>query len=140
MGMSLTVHVGYGINIPIGEDGLDEEVAKKVFDFLGSDPKYIQDQDEDPEYGYVSYDDYEMLYDLDKKFSLLEFESGSSGDYFTGMAVFVNRLSATGYYEVATLNADNLYLTLDEEAQLKESASIFGLEYNLEIIAIPSYG
>lgn len=140
MGMSLSIELGLGVEIPIEDNGIDPKTAAKVISALEPNPDFITEIEEYDDEVYISYDDYEIFDTLNKKFPLLSFEQSYSSDYSTGAAIFVKRLSSAGYYGSATLNPYLLTPTEDEVTQLQEALKIFDLEEELKIIALPSYG
>lgn len=119
MGMTLSVDLGYGFNIPIEEDG-----------------QVLSLYDEENE----EFDSYDFSEEFDKKYPTLHLEYGYSMDYYTGAVVFVKRLQSYGYYEPAALDPSEFLLTDEEIDQLVRAASELKVDLKLEVIALPSYG
>ena len=133
MGRSLTTDVGLGIQIPVDESGRVLSLGEDEIDYD------LEDEDED-------FDEQEDLYErfeaIEKEFPLLSAEYGYSEDFVTGAAILIKRLCDTGYYEPATIaySPDKFVLTSDEETQLRAVAERFKVDFELKIIAVPSYG
>lgn len=140
MGSSLSIKIGVGLEIPTEDDGLAPEVAAMAVEYLDPNPDFIIDREEFDGELYIDYDDYEIFYALEKKFPLLSFNIGYCYEYMNGAVVLVKRLSSSGYDVAASLQINDLTLTEDEQSQLSRAAMMLSIEYNPQMLALPSYG
>lgn len=118
MGMSLSVDMGLGLEIPTDSDmGIENQEA----------------------FAHLGEDSWEWDQALQKTYPLLRLEQGYSFEFTTGAAMFVKRLYRNGYYGVAALVFENFTLTQDEENQLRAFAAEFQIPYEPKILAFPNY-
>lgn len=126
--MSLTLNLGLGVVIPVDDAGVILSLASEE----PEEVDWVEDDEEDEGL-------YEFFENLDKKYPLLSFEYAYSEDYILGAAVFVKRLTASGYYEPAVLDSE-LFATEQEYDQLKAACEELKIDLDVKIIALPSYG
>lgn len=134
MGRTLSVHVGFGVVLPWGEDN--------EFDFA-SNSFYggFYETDEDEREEWDTPDTYEVLSHIVQTYPALEEDTAYFSDYRGDSVLFIkSTVARTWDADVLPFRPMDVVILPDDLDQLREAAELLGVPYEPSWLAVASYG
>jgi len=135
MGSSLTIKTGVGIEIPWLND--ETELPESLYDVFAD---HIEFEDYDGERYIESFDEYDAMESITKRFPLLDWDMAYANDYSYAGALMVASTAENSWDGITAIDLSIVSITSEEEAQLREAAEYLGLEYNPQVLVLASFG
>ena len=135
MGRTLSNDVGVGFVLDWSDDG--DELTDQQKEILQS---YVDNYDDEDEYGSIDEAYYDMLYGLVKKYPLLTTEMSYFEDYSYGYAVLVKSTVSSSYGSILILDPAKFSISNDEFDELTKMMFDLGIQTNPKIISMVSFG
>lgn len=133
MGRYLSADFGFGLILPTG----DEDDFTAPDEFKDWFKPFIEEQNDDPDYGYVTYDWYEIFEALKKEFPV-HISYSYVEDYSAGNVVLTKSTKQDVDY-IDAVEVGHLP-TFEEMDALGQIAKRFGIEFDPRWLIAVSYG